>query len=412
MIGRRNLAIGVSLSGSRIVAAELSDGRGAAAAAFERAWDVDDIARRETVTAIFRALRAAATDPGVAVLHLALLPPLAEVRIVELPPLDADELRPVLAQDLLRYFPLGPARQVVQVHASAPRADAVTPSRAISVAEEALIEDLLAAAEAEGWKVGSIVAAQFAWAESARAREVANSSAWVEIRSAGRSDRLLLSDSGIAAIRRGAVAADSSAPSSTLLAADDTTAMVLAASHAAFPDQDSLWPARTYAMRSKLIWRRVRTLAIASAALLIVAIGIEWRSLKREELRVAAERAELRPAVAAALARRDSLQSLERVLGAIRGFESDSPAWLALLTSVEAALPEDASLISFRGVGDTLVLVGEAERAAPVLAALAGARALRAVRADAPIQQQVEDGEVVAERFTILTLLAPRVDRR
>lgn len=410
MIKRRTLAIGVSLSETRIIASELSATRGGSAAAFERAWDVADAARRDALTAAFRDLRVAA--PGLTLLHLALLPPLSEVRIVEMPPLHADEMRPALSHDLRRYFPLGPARQVVQVHAPDARADGAPQSRAISIAEEALVEDLLATAEAQGWKVGSIVAAQFAWAEAARSLGVADDSTWIEIRSARRSDLLRLGPQGITAIRRAAFTADLPASPSALLAAGETSAMTIAAAHASFPDEDSLWTDRTYATRLQRTWRQLRTLAVATAALLVVAMGIEWRSLREKELRVAAERAARRPAVAEALARRDTLQTLERTLDAIRHFGSAVPAWLVLLTSVEAVLPNDASLISFRGVGDTLVLVGEAARAAPVLAALEGVRSLRAVRANAPIQQQVEDGEVVAERFTILTLVSPRDDRR
>jgi hypothetical protein len=416
-------AIGVSIDASRVVASELALDAAGSTSAFTRAWDSTSATRGAALATIFRELRAAA--PAATSLHIALLPPLAELRIVALPPLDADELRSAVAGDLRSYFPFGEGPHLLQVHA-ADEAEAPT-ARPITVAAKRLVGDVLDAATTAGWRVRSIAAAHLAWAAAARTSARTNgrvtgrvtggvagrdgTDLWVRVRTLGREDTLRVGPSGIRALRRSAFPS-ASADGAVVLAPDAEEAMVLAAAHAARADADSLWPETVYAARLRRVWRQVRAFALASAALLALAAGLEWQSLRRAEGRVAAARAALQPVVAEALARRDTLLRLEEALHQLQRFETDVPRWLWLLAVVDAALPGDASLLSLRGTGDTLVLIGEGERAAPALDALGRIPALGAVRVDAPIQQRVDEGEVVAERFTLLVRLRPSPDSR
>ena len=107
------------------------------------------------------------------------------------------------------------------------------------------------------------------------------------------------------------------------------------------------------------------------------------------------------------MAARDSLAALRQRTAILRGFGAGAPRWSSVIVALGAALPRDASLLSFRSKGDTLILTGEAAQAALVFGALGRSNVLTGVRAEAPIQQQVENGEVVAERFTIAARLAP-----
>jgi Tfp pilus assembly protein PilN len=167
-------------------------------------------------------------------------------------------------------------------------------------------------------------------------------------------------------------------------------------------DADSLWPEAEYAARRTRTWCQAIALAVAAATLLLVALGLEWRSITRAEATLAAERDALRASLAEVMARRDSSASLAQRVRAVEDFEIGTPNWLDLLASVDVTLPPDASLHALRASADTVLLVGQARRAAPILRAFSESSAFDGARTDAPIDQLVENGEVVAERFTIL----------
>lgn len=398
----KSRTVGVALSETQIVLRAGIGARDAPTRPFERAWAVDDPTRRQALVDVLREMRKTIVDASA--MSIVLLPPLAEIRFVHLPPLPPDELRSAVARDIMRYAPVSTAPHVVQVQAVNDRPVDVGVSRLISIAEEGLIEDVLVAARDAGWHVKSIAAAAFAWESAARSKAGEDAEGWISVRTERREDSLRLGMRGIVGARRFSPPRAILAPEDTVLAEDLSAALILAASHAVLPDVQSLWPDRVYLERAKRRWREVRGLVITSAALLVLAIGIESFSMSRQESRVANERAAIRSELAIAVERRDTLMSLQRTLATIHNFEAGSPSWISLLGSIEAALPPDAFLISLRGIDDSVTMIGEAERAAPVIDALSRAAVFRAVRAAAPIDQLIEDGEVVAERFSILGL--------
>jgi hypothetical protein len=393
---REKPSIGLAVSASRVLASRL-EGERPGGPIHEASWDATAIDRSATLTAILRQLRAKHDE--LRTLHVALMPPLAEIRLVDLPPLEAEELRSVVAGDMARLLPVTAGRHAVHVAALPDRA---TPSarRLISVADTALVDDLLEAASTAGLRVASLGAASLAWERAARAQG-ARSGRWLTATHGGREDALRLGGSGIDGLRRRSSGHRDALENPLRLADDDAGAMLMAARFAAAPDAQCLWPESTYAERSRRAWRRTRMLAVAALLFALASGTIEWRSLRRSNERVAAARSSIAPAVTHAIARRDSLAALDGVLSQVRTFETGAPRWLSLLADLERALPDDATLLSLRAGGDTLTLTGTAERAAPVLEALTGAAGFRDVRADAPIRQEVEDGEVVAEHFTV-----------
>jgi hypothetical protein len=414
----RTGSLGAALCGSRLTVARGAGAAGNADAVWSTPVDHNAEARRESLTAAFLALREEA--PGIATLHIALLPPLAEVRAVALPALPVEELLAGVTRDASRYFPVGTARQVVRVSdiavggangtrdTSSSADDARGATHLIGTADEALVDDLFAAADAAGWTIASLVPAAQAWAAGARRLSSARTATSVLVTTDGRVDQLALGANGLRGVRRSPVfqSRNGSAPpqGATILAADADAARLLAARHAELPDEFCLWPAQVYESRRVRLTRQARVLLAATVALLTVAGLVEWSNLRRAESGIAAARTELRDVVGAALERRDALRAQLGTAELIRSFETETPGWLALLGAVEAALPVDASLRSLRAFGDTIVLIGDADRAAPVMAALATVPELEDVRVDAPIQQQVEDGEVVSERFQLRAL--------
>jgi hypothetical protein len=391
-------AIGVALSARRIVVTSLARDARARATAFEASWDADASDRFEVLMDALR--RAKLASPAAREVHIALAGALADVRVIVVPRLAAEELRPAIARDLVQYVPSANAQSVVQLHDSA---DASGTGRLLSSASAELVADIRRAASEAGLALRSIVAAPLPWraaiVESSRAAGV---SGWFHFTCDDTTTALHVLNGALVAIRRASVERRALLPPGQAFATDESAALRLAAEHAHADDADSLWPDEVYAERTRRVWRQAIGLAVASFVLLVAAAGLEWRAITRAEASLATVRDSLRPALDAVMARRESSATIGSRVRAIEGFEQGAPRWLDLLAAVDRTLPADASLQSLRASADTLLLTGQAQRAAPVLRAFSESPRFDGARTDAPIDQVVENGEVVAERFTII----------
>lgn len=391
-------ALGVALSPLRIVVTALSRDARARATAFEVSWDASAADRAAVLTEVLR--RATAGDATLREVHVALCGSLADVRIAALPKLSAEELRPAIARDVMQYAPVSDVASVVQVHGDA---DAAGATRLVSSAPAGLVADLRRAAASASLVLRSVIAGPLAWreaiGESSRGRATAG---WYHITCDGITTALHIEDGRLTAIRRAASHRAALLPPGEVLAPSEAAAMQLAAEHAQAADADSLWPEEIYAVRRQRMWRQAAVMAAAALVLLAGAVGVEWRAIARAEATLAAARDSLRPSLDAVLARRDSSATLGQRVRAVEEFERGAPSWLELIASVDATLPPDASLLALRASSDTVLLIGQARRAAPILRAFSESSAFEGARTDAPIDQVVENGEVVAERFSIL----------
>lgn len=221
---RRPMAIGVALGADRLVAA-LPAGRGGAGECWVRPLGPGP-GDRGAAGAVegAGATRAPAAPPRPApwpdlavafgelaervgaravALHVALLPPLAEVRHLVLPRLGDDALRHVLRRDAARYFLAGAGRVVVGGEPLSRRRRTAGPVCA-AAAPEGVVDAVVAAAEAVGWRVATIVPAESAWAAAARAawRELARGAGTVIVPGDGRTDVLCLRRGRLVALRR------------------------------------------------------------------------------------------------------------------------------------------------------------------------------------------------------------------
>ena len=168
MTAARNAALGLCIAPHRMVARALSGGA-SSRVSWERPLGGDDIvpgtpAWRAQLDDALRALRT--TAPLSRELHVALAPPLAEVRVVALPTIGPLELGAAVERDAAKYFPVGAERQVIAVRTVGVATSGFAP-HLVSAAAAVVVGDVLAAAAAAGFQVASIAPAQVAWVRSA-----------------------------------------------------------------------------------------------------------------------------------------------------------------------------------------------------------------------------------------------------
>ena len=402
--GRGATAIGVAIGRHRVVARSL-DGAGT-----RLMWERDLNAEgswRDQLTAALRALRQVAQ--GGRELHITLLPPLAEVRITDLPSVPPSRLRATVARDAAKYFPVARESRVVQVQAAG-REDGSFAPHTVSAAPATVVDDVLAAAAAAGWNVASIAAAQFAWARGAATLSRSNGGRVVALFQLDESSELFDITAGtITGVRRfRAVDTIPAAFTATTYSTNDADAADFAARFSDLTDDHSLWPDRVYAARERAKWRSAGWYLTAALGLLLATAIVEWVAAGQQLSSAKAERAAIRSQVSTVIAARDSLNRITSSLAGLRQFSAEAPRWSGTITALTKALPLDAALNSLRASGDTVTMVGDAEHAATVFSALAQSPAFSGVRAQAPIQQQTENGEVVSERFLIAVQLVNR----
>ena len=405
MRGHR-LALGIAVASDRIVVRSLNGAQ--SALAWERALHGSGAEWAGELRDALTELREQA--PDVRALHVALMPSLAAIRIAELPSAPTSELRAAVERDAAKYFPVGGDPQVVQLEPATADRSGFAPF-VVTVASQHAVDAIFAAASAANWTIATLATARFAWIDADTAKRGAGETARIVVVHDGGEEVLHTSRGAIARVDRHRRTIPAADENHDVLARSTAEAMELAARFAAQPVSRSLWPGRIYAERTRRTRMRARLYAAAAVLLTLAAAGIEWIAAARSVARVAEERAALRPLVLAAMRARDSLQSLDRRLTLLRSFGSDATQWSAVVSAVTKALPGDASLISFGASRDTLIIVGEAEQAASVFASFGQSPVMTRVRAESPIQQQVENGEVIAERFTIAAQLAKAAKR-
>lgn len=423
--------VGLALAPDRVVARTcLRTARGAPAS--WEVWSRDFDAGLE-----WEELRAALAEMRTALgsgrpLHLSLLPPLAQSRILEFPRLTSAELRAVLGRSVDRYFPGITEPQTTG--AVALRRGGKGPFPVLATTASAhTVEALLGAAENAGWVVATITAAAVSWPAGAVR-------VWPELRK-GDAGLIVIEDSvvHVHALTNGMVTKlrrvrldvwDSTMISSTgpvavvgateevsMLRAElcasgiavlappewSVTPAILAALGAPHGSALEVLPPRVYDARLSAARRLTRRLVGVAAALVFLAGAMHLWGLHREITAVEAERESIRADVQVAIEERELLDGLQARLAALSDLEGSSPRWSTVITELAVRLPRDAHIRSLRAVGDSLVLEGDATRSVGVFEALQQAPAFRSVRASAPIQQVRREGEDGAsvERFTL-----------
>jgi hypothetical protein len=428
--------LGVALGRTRISAVRLSR-RGDPAGHDVWSRDITDLASD------FAALRND-LEIGSGRLHIALLPPLVQVRRIELPRLGEDSVRQVLARDAARYFPGAGGPQVIGVTCLGQGRRSPLPYL-VAAADAPMVDSIFEATEHAGFTIDSLLPAHSAWEAGARLLwpELRRDEASLVIVGEDRVDAIGLYKGRLSLVRRFPLSTDPSLVATSLaepgtelrcgvigpaerrvpivtelesrgvrvLSASGSQPLIqsperFAALMAGRARGPVLLPDRARLERERRARRLSARLLSGAAALLVFAAGVELWGAHRELASVESRRAALRANVANAMVVRDEMSQLDERLGALAAAETGRSRWAATLVSVAEYLPKDAHLVGFRGSADSVVMEGEAQRAGLVFESLQKAPGVLGVRADAPIRQEARDSGPAIERFTLAAVIA------
>lgn len=371
---------------------------------------------------------AAGTSLSAATVHVTLLPPLADVRLLQLPPLRTAEALAVLRRDAGRHFLAVPAPRVVGVRMS--RRSGV-PALA-AAAGEALVNGVRAAVAGNGWRTASVAPAAAAWA-AAR-----SGNAHAIVAAVGDAVHVIgTTDNGVHALRR--VPAQDTAelvrvagevhggvPGTVLIFADgqqrDTISHALTAAgwtpvgrHASAAevaarfanDADLELVSSGFAAERRLQETRIAArLAVAAVLMLLATAAVELWGARRDLTAVRTRRAEIRATVEPLLALRDSVDRLSTTLGDIDSIAQEIPRWTGALFDLAMLLPAETHITRLYATGDTIIIDAVGARAGNALQALRDAGTLRDVKLLGSVDRELTDGATTSERFRISARLA------
>jgi Tfp pilus assembly protein PilN len=378
---------------------------------------------------------AAGLELARAEVDVALLPPLAEARLVSLPPLRKVEAEQVLRRDAARYFVGSSGARALAVRLPARGADAPAPVLAVS-ASAGLIEQVCAALTGLGWRVRSVGPALAGWlAAASRGSDRTPGIVLVQLGDTlhltrvQRSVRLLRRaplSSGADLIEAIGVgpgraflwtdAAQRTAFERALVArnwhiertADAESDAATVAAQLAGPSDLELVPLSMQLERQSLQRQRSRRLVLTAVVLLVASALAELWGTRRELSALRAQRAAIKQEVTPLLAARDSINTLAQRRANIDGLRTNAPLWTSALFDLAMLLPSDTHLRSLRATGDTLTIEASSARAGDAMQALRSATTLGDVRLKGQVERELEDGATSLERFSLQARLLPR----
>jgi hypothetical protein len=352
-----------------------------------------DLFWTELATAVLEMGHALELRPGR--IAVVLLPPLVQIRRIELPRLHEEDLRRVLGRDAGKYFIAAGTRQVIGFQRLGNGRRSPEPVL-VAAAPEWLVVGVAGVLEAQRWIIETVGPSHCAWAAGTDSTGNTRSGGCLAVSNPQAVEIVIREGNRLVDVRRIPV---STAPPCGAGELEQPEAR--AALHAAEAHVLDLVPEAIAAER--LAWRKrvARRLWFATAALALVSLGILRLDLDRETERVDLARAQLRQAVAQAMSARTAIEDLRARLTTLRNAEATGPQWTAVLGTVASRLPRDAHLSAFRGELDSLVLEGVAAHAVGVFDGLKDAPGIAGVQARAPIRQETGDSQQTIERFSL-----------
>ena len=436
---KKRIRTGVAISPTEICAADIRL-RNSVSHSWRSALDAppsDGSSWSSLASALSDLARTLGTTEGT--LSISLMPPLTEVRRLELPPLTDEDLQRLLSRNASRYFVNARTPQIVG--ASGPkRRPRGKPSPVVAAAVSArLIAAIRAAAGQAGWTVESIAPAESAWAAGALALwpPFARQNAYALVAHEDRTDLLQIEDGRLVGVRRfrggsadASMIADAVGPtarigvagaggarraiSATLAslnvtvstptgewAASAEEADVLAAQFAGTDVGPTLRTegavAADRANARKMTWM----IAGAAAAMFVVAAGIQLWGVHHQLALVRAERARIRPQLSSTLVGRTTVDATYQHLAALVRAERAAPRWSSVIANLSESVPEEAHLTAIRARNDSLIVDGLAQHAARVFDALEKTHGLVDVRAASPVRRELQEGGGTLDHFVI-----------
>lgn len=367
---------------------------------------------------------------------MALLPPLADARLVPFPPMRKSEVEAVLARDVARYF-LGANRPRV-VGVLIPRGNGKTagdhagPSVSVlaAAAPLSLLETARAALDSVGWRGVSFSAAHGAWLESAASTKGAPVTSIVAV--VGPTAHIIRLDGGdVVAVRQvaasdpGAVAQATGGGGGQVLVVaspqgyESLRHTLAGAGRTALRDPDG-WPGAEEATagragsaflqlvpptlageRAEKGKRTVFGLVGGAVVLILASLGAQLWGAHRELEALHEQRAAIRAEVAPLLESRDSLNNLRATVRSLEELSMNSPVWTRSLVELSALLPQDTYLTGLFASGDTVEIEAAGAEAGEAIQLLREAGLFEEVRLQGLVERELENGETVVERFRL-----------
>jgi len=375
-----------------------------------------------------------------------LLPPLADARVLSLPPMRKSEVQAVVARDVARYF-LGARRSQV-VGTRVPRgrtwrgsADSERPLPVLAAAASlSLLEDVRQATVGVGWAVQSFSAAHSAWMNLPSAildqpvrglvavvestahvvrldgpnptavRKIPSSEGSAIAGALGEGEGKGKGKVRVLASPQAFEVLQSQLASHGLTAVRDSNGWAgprEAAASRADATELELLPATISVHRKERDRRRAVSLFAAAAVLILASLATHFLGVQRELATVRDRRAEIRGEVAPLLAARDSLDLLTLQVESMEEISRRTPVWTRALVELAALLPREIYLTGFYASGDTVELEAAGAGAGQAIQVLRGAGIFEELRLEGVVERELEDGETAVERFRLWAQVPP-----
>lgn len=348
-------------------------------------------------------------SPSAIQVSIALVPPLVQVRTIELPFLRRGDLLKVLERDAARHFFLVRGEQVIAI-----RHLQRTRSRRTVLAAAAprwLIELLAREFTVGQLRLRQIVPAHASWSLAmGRQGKTRASPAWLGVPCGEVLELLALRGTTVTRVRRVRSTGDEAMvrrftgvlPPNLSTVTQNEPAITVAARHAVHVSMLSLVPP-SIENRELQQWRRVTTWLLGAAAALLAAIPLlRMADLGRELAHVRNLRQEIRHEITPAMHIRSTVSAIESRVRLLCEIRDLAPRWSNAIVTVAADLPFDAHLAQLSAAGDSLLLEGAAEQASGVFEQLRAAPGIRSLHATAPIRHESGDGLSKTEYFAIM----------
>ncbi|HEY4131824.1 MAG TPA: PilN domain-containing protein [Gemmatimonadaceae bacterium] len=442
---KKRIRTGVAISTTELCAADIRLRN-----APDRAWRVpltppaaDSVGWPALTAALTELARTLGVSEGT--LSISLLPPLTEVRRLELPPVRDDELQRLIARNATRYFVNARGPQIIGASSAAKRVRGAPLSVIAAAASIRLIASIRAAAQQAGWDVESIAPAETAWAGAAIAiwPQFAKQGAYALFAHDDRTDLLQLDQGRLVGVRRfragaadAAMIVDTVGPSarigiagsvamrrelSAALSEQRVAVSTPAGEWAATADRGDVLAAHFAGSETGPVLRADDTMAVekartqkftwtvlgAAAAVLLLAAGVELWGVHHQLNLVRAERARLHPQITSTMLGRTSTDAMTRSLTSLYAVERASPQWSTVLTVLSESVPDDAYLTAIRARQDSLVIEGLADHAARVFDALSNSKLLTDVKAPAGVRRELQEDGKPLDHFQIAARIVP-----
>ena len=347
---------------------------------------------------------------------VAILPPLVQMRRIDLPRMSEEDCRLAVTTNAQRhFFGLGKA-SICGTSAIRPRKRGANVSLLAFATSAELIESLAIALAGDGWRIERIVPAQAAWVSDVLRRNPRLRRGVVSIgaRLNGEINIVEVEAGSIKRVRR-LRSSDDFQPTEPKRPwcvvgtgeADQSVAMVAAAA-ARLARRFEIVSDASRRARAAYDGRVTRVFFLVACVNLVAAAIAYHRRLDQQVALVAQRRAAIQASATRALASRDSVRHLVERSVAIHDVEQSAPRWSAVLSRIVIALPADAELSSIRAESDSVMLDGQAKDASRVVSVLGRAGGVRSTRVTSPIVHEALANESAAERWH----LAVRVDHQ